>query len=120
MDDNSTALNRLYTLPAIDENSLFNISLELGGDEGIYGASTLVLNKKDLKALGQIVSDVTLQNVYKIRPNEANPNIGTIEKDGITCRYILTNQLPAMSDDATEAGTTCMLYGDLTSIEVDT
>ena len=119
MDDNSTALNRLYTLPAIDENSLFNISLELGGDEGIYGASTLVLNKKDLKALGQIVSDVTLQNVYKIRPNEANPNIGTIEKDGITCRYILTNQLPAMSDDATEAGTTCMLYGDLTSIEVD-
>lgn len=119
MDDNSTALNRLYNLAAIDENSLLNISLELGGDEGIYGAATLVLNKKDLRALAQIVSDVTLQHVYKIRPNEANPNIGTIENDGITCRYILTNQLPALSDAETEAGATCMLYGDLKSIEVD-
>lgn len=119
MDDNSTALNRLYSLPAIDENALLNISLELGGEEGVYGASTLVLNKKDLRALGQIVSSVTKQHVYKIRPNEANPNIGTIENDGLVCRYILTNQLPAMSDESTEAGTTCMLYGDLKSVEVD-
>lgn len=117
MDDGTTALNRLYDLEAIDENSLLNISLELGGDEGIYGAATLVLNKKDLRALAQIVSDVTLQHVYKIRPNEANPNIGTIENDGIICRYILTNQLPAYAD--AEAGETCMLYGDLKSVEVD-
>lgn len=119
MDDGTTAVNRLYNLAAIDENSLLNISLELGGDEGIYGAATLVLNKKDLRALAQIVSDTTLQHVYKIRPNEANPNIGTIENDGITCRYILTNQLPALSDSETEAGATCMLYGNLKSIEVD-
>lgn len=117
MDDGTTAVNRLYNLAAIDENSLLNISLELGGDEGVYGASTLVLNKKDLRALAQIVSDVTLQHVYKIRPNEANPNIGTIENDGLTCRYILTNQLPAYADAT--AGQTCMLYGDLKSIEVD-
>ena len=119
MDDGETAVNRLYNLAAIDENSLLNIALELGGDEGIYGASTLVLNKKDLRALGQIVSDTTLQHVYKIRPNESNPNIGTIENDGLTCRYILSNQLPALSDSNTEAGATCMLYGDLKSIEVD-
>lgn len=119
LDDNTTAVNRLYSLAAIDENSLLNISLELGGDEGIYGPSTLVLNKKDLRALAQIVSDTTLQHVYKIRPNEANPNIGTIENDGLTCRYILTNQLPALSDATTDAGATCMLYGDLKSIEVD-
>ena len=119
MDDGTTALNRLYTLADIDENSLFNISLELGGDEGIYGTSTLVLNKKDLRALGQIVSDTTLQHVYKIRPNAANPNIGTIENDGIVINYILSNQLPAWSDETTEAGATCMLYGDLKSIEVD-
>ena len=117
MDDNTTPVNRLYNLAAIDENSLLNISLELGGDEGVYGASTLVLNKKDLRALAQIVSDVTLQHVYKIRPNESNPNIGTIENDGLTCRYILTNQLPAYADAT--AGQTCMLYGDLKSIEVD-
>lgn len=119
MDDGVTAVNRLFNLAAIDENSLLNIALELGGDEGVYGPSTLVLNKKDLRALGQIVSDTTLQHVYKIRPNEANPNVGTIENDGLTCRYILSNQLPALSDAETEAGATCMLYGDLKSIEVD-
>ena len=119
MDDDTTPVNRLYNLATIDENSLLNIALELGGDEGIYGASTLVLNKKDLRALAQIVSDTTLQHVYKIRPNEANPNIGTIENDGLTCRYILSNQLPALSDSETDEGATCMLYGDLKSIEVD-
>ena len=119
MDDGETAINKLYSLAAIDENSLLNVALELGGDEGVYGPSTLVLNKKDLRALAQIVSDTTLQHAYKIRPNEANPNIGTIENDGLTCRYILSNQLPALSDESTEAGATCMLYGDLKSIEVD-
>ncbi|MBQ6447087.1 MAG: phage major capsid protein [Bacillus sp. (in: Bacteria)] len=117
MDDNTTALNRLYNLAAIDENTLLNVSLELGGDEGVYGPSTLVLNKKDLRALAQIVSDVTLQHVYKITPDRTNPNIGTIENDGIACRYILTNQLPAYAD--ADPGDTVMLYGDLKSVEVD-
>lgn len=119
MDDNTTAVNKLYTLTAVDENTLLNVSMEVGGDEGIYGAATLVLNKKDLRALAQVVSDTTLQHVYKIKPNEANPNIGTIENDGIICRYILSSKLPAYSDVSTPAGSTCMLYGDLKSIEVD-
>lgn len=119
MDDNTTAVNKLYTLTAVDENTLLNVSMEVGGDEGIYGAATLVLNKKDLRALAQVVSDTTLQHVYKIKPNESNPNIGTIENDGIICRYILSSKLPAYSDVSTPAGSTCMLYGDLKSIEVD-
>jgi len=118
-DDDGNAVNASYNLDMLNENTLRNIVLQFGGDEGIFGAATLVLNKKDLIALGDIVSDVTLQNVYEIEPNAANPNIGVIRKGGTSARYILTNALPAFSDDSTEEGTTCMLYGDMKSIEVD-
>lgn len=118
-DDDGNAVNASYNLGMLDENTLRKIALQFGGDEGIYGAATLLLNKKDLAVLGDIVSDVTLQNVYEIEPNEANPNIGVIRKGGTSARYILTNALPAFSDDSTEEGTTCMIYGDMKSIEVD-
>lgn len=118
-DDAETAINATYTLDDITETTLRNIAFQFGGDEGIYGAATLVLNKKDLIALGDLVSATTKEYVYEIEPNAANPNIGVIRKGGLSARYILSNALPAFSDDTTEAGETCMLYGDLKSIEVD-
>lgn len=118
-DDAETAINATYTLDEITETTLRNIAFQFGGDEGIYGAATLVLNKKDLIALGDLVSATTKEYVYEIEPNAANPNIGVIRKGGLSARYILSNALPAFSDDTTEAGETCMLYGDLKSIEVD-
>jgi HK97 family phage major capsid protein len=116
-DDDGNAINASYTLSALDENTLRNIAFQFGGDEGIYGSATLVLNKKDLIALGDLVSDVTLQNVYEIEPNAANPNIGVLRKGGLSVRYILTNAITAFEDAS--ATDTCMLYGDMKSIEVD-
>lgn len=118
-DDDGNAVNASYTLNALTETTLRNIAFRFGGDEGIYGAATLVLNKKDLVALGDIVSNLTKDYVYEIEPNAANPNIGVLRKGGLSVRYILSNALPAFSDSATEAGETCMLYGDMKSIEVD-
>lgn len=118
-DDASAAVNASYTLDDITETTLRDIAFQFGGDEGIYGPASLVLNKKDLIALGDLVSATTKEYVYEIEPNAANPNIGVIRKGGLSARYILSNALPAFSDEETEAGETCMLYGDLKSIEVD-
>lgn len=119
-DDDNNAINSSYDLEAINENTLQDIAFQFGGDEGIFGPATLVLNKKDLIALGKLVNSFK-QHVYKITPNAANPNIGVLEKDGLSCRYILSKHLPAFSDSTTAASedAVCMLYGDMKSIEVD-
>lgn len=119
-DDEGNPINDTHELEAIDENTLQNIAFQFGGDEGIFGPATLVLNKKDLMALGKLTNSFK-QHVYKITPNAANPNIGVIEKDGLSCRYLLSKYLPAYSDASTaaEADAVCMLYGDMKSIEVD-
>lgn len=118
-DDANNAVNATYTLDAITEHALRDIAFQFGGDEGIYGPASLVLNKKDLIALGDLVSATTKEYVYEIEPNAANPNIGVIRKGGLSARYILSKTLPAFSDENTAAGTTCMLYGDLKSVEID-
>ncbi len=118
-DDGGADINATYELAGITETALRDIAFQFGGDEGIYGPATLVLNKKDLIALGDLVSATTKEYVYEIEPNAANPNIGVIRKGGLSARYILSNTLPAYTDEETAAGTTCMIYGDMKSIEVD-
>ena len=116
-DDGNNAVNATFGISELTEKTLRNIAFQFGGDEGIYGPATLVLNKKDLIALGDIVSDVTLDYVYEIEPNEANPNIGIIRKGGLSARYILSNAVTAFED--ADVNDTIMLYGDMKSIEVD-
>ena len=118
-DDAENAINASLELKAIDEKFLRTIAFAFGGDLGIYGPATLVLNKKDLSALGDLMSSYTKDYVFEIEPNEANPNVGVIRKGGLSCRYIISDVLPAYTDTETEAGATCMLYGDMKSIEVD-
>lgn len=118
-DDAGNPINGSLTLNALDEKFLRAVCFALGGDEGIFGTASLVLNKKDLSALGELMSSYTKDYVFEIEPNEANPNVGIIRKGGLSVRYIISNKLPAYSDDTTEEGATCMLYGDLKSVEVD-
>lgn len=117
-DDAHNAINGTLELSALDEKFLRAICFAFGGDEGIFGTASLVLNKKDLSALGELMSSYTKDYVFEIEPNEANPNIGIIKKGGLSVRYIISNKLPAYVDE-TSAGKTCMLYGDLKSVEVD-
>ena len=118
-DDANNPVNSSLTLSALDSTFLRTVCFAFGGDEGIYGTASLVLNKKDLSKLGELLSDLTKDYVFEIEPNGENPNIGIIKKNGLSVRYIINNNLPAFSDETTEAGATCMLYGDLKSIEVD-
>lgn len=116
-DDDNNAVNATLELTALNDNFLRSVCFAFGGDEGIYGTATLVLNKKDLSALGELMSSYTKDYVFEIEPNEANPNIGVIRKGGLSVRYILSNQLTPFAE--AEDGDTFALYGDLKSIEVD-
>ncbi len=116
-DDAGNAVNTSLDLSAIDDKFLRSVCFAFGGDEGIFGTASLVLNKKDLSALGELMSSYTKDYVFEIEPNPSNPNIGIIKKGGLSVRYILSSKLPSYAE--AEEGETCMLYGDLKSIEVD-
>ena len=118
-DDAGNAVNSSLELSAIDDKFLRSVCFAFGGEEGIFGTASLVLNKKDLSKIGELMSSYTKDYVFEIEPNASNPNIGIIKKGGLSVRYILSSKLPAYSDEETPEGATCMLYGDLKSIEVD-
>ena len=82
---------------AIDDKTLRNIALNYGSADAVMGDAVLQLTQADLVAFGDVRSDTTLQAVYEITPNAANPNTGTISDGGLTVRYILNSNLTAIS-----------------------
>lgn len=82
---------------AITDKTLRNIALNYGSADAVMGDAVLMLTQADLVAFGDVRSDTTLQAVYEITPNAANPNTGTISDGGLTVRYILNSNLTAIS-----------------------
>lgn len=99
---------------------LSNIILSYGGDEGVDGAAVLVLNKADLKAFAAVRGTNEFLPVYSIIPDAVNPSTGIIKDNaGLSCRYILCNDLTALSTKT--LGTTAskhMIYGNPQCIEL--
>ena len=105
---------------AVDEKTLRNLVLNLGGDEGI-NSGVLFLNKKDLLAFGDVRGTAEKRAVYEITPDTDNPNTGTIRDGGLVVRYCLNSGLTACSGTAqssSEAIVT-MIYGDPQCLEID-
>jgi len=97
---------------AITDKTLRNIALNYGSADAVMGDAVLMLTQADLVAFGDVRSDTTLQAVYEITPNTANPNTGTISDGGLTVRYILNSNLTPIS--GTAQGSTAvvgMIYG---------
>ena len=97
---------------AITDKTLRNIALNYGSADAVMGDAVLMLTQADLVAFGDVRSDTTLQAVYEITPNAANPNTGTISDGGLTVRYILNSYLTPISGKA--QGSTAvvgMIYG---------
>lgn len=97
---------------AINDKTLRNIALNYGSADAVMGDAVLQLTQADLVAFGDVRSDTTLQAVYEITPNAANPNTGTISDGGLTVRYILNSNLTPIS--GTAQGSTAvvgMIYG---------
>lgn len=101
----------------IDDKTLRNIALNYGSADAVMGDAVLQLTQADLVAFGDVRSDTTLQAVYEITPNAANPNTGTISDGGLTVRYILNSNLTAISGTTQPAvggnAIVGMIYGQL-------
>lgn len=87
----------------IDDKTLRNIALNYGSADAVMGDAVLQLTQADLVAFGDVRSDTTLQAVYEITPNAANPNTGTISDGGLTVRYILNSNLTPIANVAQPA-----------------
>lgn len=95
-------------------NLLNSIILAYGGDEGVEGAATLVLNKADLKAFASVRGTNEYLPVYSIIPDPANPSGGVIkDNNGLSCRYSLNNNVTALSTlTPTTTAKKTMFYGN--------
>ena len=93
---------------------LSDIILAYGGDEGIDGAATLVLNKADLKAFAAVRGKNEYLPVYSIVPDTANPSTGVIkDNNGLSCRYCLNKNVTALSGATLNtSGVKGMFYGN--------
>lgn len=103
----------------LDERFLRKITLMYGGDEAVMGGAVLMLNKKDLIALGDIRGTNEKLPVYKITPNATDPNTGIIEDGGLAVRYIINNNCKALSGTTqTSAAIKGIYYGAPRAIEL--
>lgn len=99
---------------------LSDIILAYGGDEGVDGAAVLCLNKADLKAFAAVRGTNEYLPVYSIIPDAVNPSTGIIKDNaGLSCRYILCNDLTALSTKSlSTTASKHMIYGNPNCIEL--
>ena len=103
----------------LDAGFLRKITLSYGGDEAVMGGAVLMLNKKDLIALGDIRGTNEKLPVYKITPNATDPNTGIIEDGGLAVRYVINNNCKALSGTAqTASAIKGIFYGAPQAIEL--
>lgn len=107
------------TAGKLDEKFLRKLVLSYGGDESVAGGAVLILNKKDLIALGDIRGTNEKLPVFEIEPNAADPNTGIIKDGGLAVRYVINNNCTALSGTAqTTSPIKGMFYGNPKAIEL--
>lgn len=104
----NSALNQVVAGSAIDAKTLRTITLTYGGDESTIGGATLILNKADLLAFGDVRGTNEKKALYEIIP-DGNGNTGTIKEGGTSVRYIINSNIPAGE----------LYYGNLQALELD-
>lgn len=122
----ASTLNTTHELTGATGSALFtpsllsDIILAYGGDEGVDGAATLVLNKADLKAFAAVRGKNEYLPVYSITPDATNPSMGVIkDNNGLSCRYCLNKNVPALSTSTlSSTATKTMLYGNPQCLEM--
>ena len=103
-----------------DANLLSNIILAYGGDEGVDGQATLVLNKADLKAFAAVRGTNEFLPVYSIVPDTASPSTGVIkDNNGLSCRYCISKDVAALSTlSLTTTAKKSMFYANLQAVDL--
>jgi HK97 family phage major capsid protein len=90
----ASTLTTKIPLTALDEKTLRTVAFNYGGDESIVGAATLLINKTDLVALGDVRGS-DKKPVYEITPDASNPNTGVIRDGGLAVPYCIDSNLTA-------------------------
>lgn len=104
----SSALLKTIPGAAIDAKTLRTIALTYGNDESTIGGATLVLNKADLLAFGDVRGTNEKKAIYEITP-AGNGNTGTIREGGLSVRYCIDSKIPAGE----------LYYGNLQALQLD-
>lgn len=113
-----SAIYAALDVDKVDENLLDSLYFSYGSDAATGPAARLFLNKKDLAALGKLRNQDKLR-VFKIRPDGANANTGTVEDGGVIVPYTIVPDLTALdSSTAGSAAIQTMLYGDPMNYEL--
>ncbi len=107
------------TIDKIDEKTLRTIALNYGGANNVEGGGVLLLNKRDLIAFGDIRGTNEKKAVYEIEFSANSTTTGTIKDGGLSVRFCIVDELPALSDSKTAAGRYCMAYGKPLAYQLD-
>lgn len=99
----------------LDENLLTDLFFAYGGDETLGANAKLYLNKKDLQAIGKL-RNADKERIFKINPEDGNPNRGTIVDGGTVIPYAISSALTALDGAGSTAQT--MVYGDPANYEL--
>lgn len=107
------------TISTIDETTLRKIALSYGGAANVEGGGVLLLNKDDLIAFGDIRGTNEKKAVYEIKFAENSTTTGTIQDGGLSVRFCIVDDLPALSNSGTGSATYCMAYGKPLAYQLD-
>lgn len=107
------------SLSAINETTLRKIALSYGGAANVEGGGVLLLNKADLIAFGDVRGTNEKKAVYEIDFDDASTTTGTIKDGGLSVRFCIVDELPALSASATATGKYCMAYGKPLAYQLD-
>lgn len=102
----------------VDESLLDTLYFAYGSDAATGPAARLYLNKADLAAIGKLRNS-DKNRIFKIRPDSANANTGTIEDGGVIVPYTIAPDLTALSGSTAGASDIqTMVYGDPLNYEL--
>ena len=106
-------------LSTIDAMTLRKIALNYGGANNVEGGGVLLLNKADLIVFGDIRGTNEKKAVYEIEFAANSTTAGTIKDGGLSVRFCIVDELPALSDAKTAAASYCMAYGKPLAYQLD-
>lgn len=107
------------TMDKVDQFTLRKIALAYGGANNVEGGGVLLLNKADLIAFGDVRGDNEKKAVYEIEFSANSSTVGIIKDGGLAVRFCIVDELPALTDTKTAAGSYCMAYGKPLAYQLD-
>lgn len=120
VNTDSSAIYTTFDMTAtIGADTLRKIVFTYGGDENIGANATLILNKQDLIAFGDVRGTNEKKAVYEIIPDGSNPNRGIIKDGGLSVPYVICSDVASYAGaTGTSSGVKTMIYGDLNNYKL--